>query len=169
MRHCKQPDWTSWSVWSHFIWENPWYYWKSLCSLWSTYGDSPSDPGLTRKHVTARRSSRHQRWKSPGCALMLGSRGCLQKLDFLHLITMPIPICLLVTPASPLTATEAALPRCQESLYFRLLWSFFACIGNEMLAFGERRVWRWCPLDLINSVSRESERESCPRLKIEAL
>ncbi len=51
VRHCKQPDWTSWSVWSHFIWEHPWYYWKSLCSLWSIYGDSQSDPGLTRKHV----------------------------------------------------------------------------------------------------------------------
>lgn len=43
----------------------------------------------------------------------------------------------------------AARSRC----IFRMLWSCLCCIGNELLAYGGCRVWRWCPLDLINSVT----------------
>lgn len=69
----------------------------------------PPDPGVTRKRETPTQTYTGTRDSATKARIrfVLGSRGCLQALGSSHLITMPIPICLLVTPAC-----------CQESLYF---------------------------------------------------
>lgn len=79
--------------------------------LLSLATSSTYDPDLTRKCETATRTRATAAdvtaLKEHGTRLVFGSRVCLQELGYLHLITMPIPICLLVTLAC-----------CQESLYF---------------------------------------------------